>query len=151
MSHFEDRFLPDVAATLEAGGELARVLADGAVVAIDGPLGAGKTTFVRGLSMALGVPGDEILSPSFTIVIEHDLPDGRVLRHVDAWRLGSSEDLADVGWSEWAGMPETLTVVEWASRVDDALPASALRLRLDYADASGRVLSGVSSTSGEMP
>ena len=148
MTQGAEQFLADAKTTAQAGSMLAGTLPDASIVGIDGPLGAGKTTFVRGLAMALGVPSADISSPSFTIVIEHTLPQGRVLRHVDAWRLGSINELEDLGWDQWAGAPGTLTVIEWASRIENALPATAHRLLLDYAEGSGRVLS---AASGEMP
>lgn len=138
-------------ATIEAGRALARGLSDGSVVAVDGPLGAGKTTFVRGVALELGVASSAISSPSFTIVIEHRLSDGRVFRHVDAWRLAGAEALAEVGWDQWAGAAETLTIVEWAGRIEAALPAGTVRIRLDYAGESGRVLVSESAASGESP
>ena len=140
--------LPTLEDTLRAGASLAGSLADGAIVGLDGPMGAGKTSFVRGLAMALGVPSHAVASPSFTLVMEHELPDGRVLRHVDAWRLGSADALEDLGWSEWAGAPGTLTIVEWAGRIGAALGEASLRLLMDYDERSGRVLS---LAWGEMP
>ncbi len=148
MTSRTERFLADEQATAEAGGRLADTLPDGSIVGIDGPLGSGKTTFVRGLAMALGVPAADISSPSFTIVMEHRLSDGRVLRHLDAWRLGSADELEDLGWDQWAGAPGTLTVIEWASKIEDALRGTTHRFQLDYAEGLGRVLS---AASGEMP
>ena len=143
------RHLADVEATEAAGAALAPKLADGAIVALDGPLGAGKTSFARGLAMALGVPEHAIASPSFTLVVEHELPDGRLLRHVDAWRLHGCEDLSTLGWDEWAGANGTITVVEWASRIEPTLGEHVLRVALDY-DGSGRVLSMASPLDGAL-
>jgi tRNA threonylcarbamoyladenosine biosynthesis protein TsaE len=149
------RHLVNVEATEAAGAALAAHLEDGAIVGIDGPLGAGKTSFTRGLAMALGVPPHAIASPSFTLVMEHELPDGRMLRHVDAWRLHGCDELSSLGWEEWAGAKGTVTVVEWASRIEPALGADVIRIDLDY-DGSGRVLSMAAPfdgepLSGEMP
>ena len=151
--------LADLAATEGAGGRLGCALPDGAVVAVDGPLGAGKTSFTRGLAVGLGVPAHAVASPSFTIIAEHALADGRTLRHMDAWRLSAEDELRELGWFEWAGAPGTLTVVEWASRIETALVSevvpAVLRLRLDY-DGSGRVVSwsaadAVLAALGDMP
>ncbi len=143
-----DVHLDTAEATEHAGAALAAGLADGAVITVDGPLGAGKTTFARGVGMGLGLDPAHIASPSFTIVVEHRLEDGRVFRHIDAWRLGGSADLESLGWHEWIGAPGTITLIEWSSRIADALPQDAQRLLLDYAEGSGRVLV---DASGEMP
>jgi tRNA threonylcarbamoyladenosine biosynthesis protein TsaE len=140
--------LPALEDTLQAGARLAMTLTDGAIVGLDGPMGAGKTSFVRGLAMALGVPSHAVASPTFTLVMEHALKDGRVLRHVDAWRLPGADALEELGWFEWAGASRTLTIVEWAGKIDAALGGDTLRLHLDYDEGSGRLLS---LASGEMP
>ncbi|MCH2137076.1 MAG: tRNA (adenosine(37)-N6)-threonylcarbamoyltransferase complex ATPase subunit type 1 TsaE [Phycisphaerales bacterium] len=144
--------LVDVEATEAAGARIACDLPDGAVLGLDGPLGAGKTTFVRGLAVALGVSPSEISSPTFTIVHEHPLPDGRMLRHVDAWRLMDGDALDELGWSQWIGSPGSVTVIEWASRIEPHLPQGTKRLMLDHADeGSGRMLVPGSPASGESP
>jgi tRNA threonylcarbamoyladenosine biosynthesis protein TsaE len=148
MSTSNEQRLADADATLQAGKLFGATLPDAAVIGLDGPLGAGKTTFVRGVALALGVPSADISSPSFTMVIEHKLPDGRILRHVDAWRLAHEQELETLGWNEWVGEVGSLTIIEWASRIESAMPPTATRLRLDYDESSGRVLW---DTSGEMP
>ncbi len=86
----------------EALGEaLAARLTAGTVVAFTGDLGAGKTAFTRGLARGLGVP-DRVTSPTFTIVNEYE--GGRLpLFHFDMYRLGSSDELFDIGWEELSG------------------------------------------------
>ena len=89
---------PDEAATRAAGKELARRLAPGDLVLIEGDLGAGKTVFVRGLAEGLGIAPDEVASPTFALVHEYG-PGGEtsILAHVDLYRLrvhpGTLEDL----------------------------------------------------------
>ena len=84
----------------EALGEaLAARLTAGTVVAFTGDLGAGKTAFTRGLARGLGVP-DRVTSPTFTIVNEYE--GGRLpLFHFDMYRLGSSDELFDIGWEDY--------------------------------------------------
>ena len=81
------------------GRRLGQVLQPGAVVAFTGDLGAGKTAFTRGLARGLGI-SERVTSPTFTIVNEYE--GGRLpLFHFDMYRLGSSEELFDIGWEEY--------------------------------------------------
>ena len=105
---------------------LARGAARGSVIALYGDLGAGKTAFVRGLACGLGY-GGRVTSPTFAIVNEYpgDIP----LFHFDMYRLGSSDDLFDIGWDDYL-MRGGVCVVEWSERVADALPPDALSVRI---------------------
>ena len=79
------------------GVRLGQLLQPGAVIAYTGDLGAGKTAFTRGLARGLGIP-DRVTSPTFTIVNEYE--GGRLpLFHFDMYRLGSSDELFDIGWA----------------------------------------------------
>ncbi|MDP7071053.1 MAG: tRNA (adenosine(37)-N6)-threonylcarbamoyltransferase complex ATPase subunit type 1 TsaE [Phycisphaerales bacterium] len=124
--------LDDEAATEALGRAIATVLRGGDLIAIQGPLGAGKTTLTRAIGGAMGLR--EVSSPTFTIVHEHRLASGLRFMHVDAWRLGGVEDLSEVGWSEWATAIDTVTCVEWADRIESAMPRTALRVELWHAD-----------------
>jgi tRNA threonylcarbamoyladenosine biosynthesis protein TsaE len=113
------------AETIAAGRELGLGLSPGAVVLLEGPLGAGKTAFVRGLAIGLGCDGDDVSSPTFTIVQEYH---GRVvLQHVDLYRLAPAE-VADLALEDL--MEETVVAVEWPDRWRDA-PADAIVVRID--------------------
>lgn len=103
----------------EALGEtLARRLGPGDVVAYRGDLGAGKTAFTRGLAQGLGIV-DRVTSPTFTIVNEYE--GGRLpLFHFDMYRLGSSDELFDIGWEEYLARGG-VCAVEWSENVADAL------------------------------
>ncbi|MCD7918118.1 MAG: tRNA (adenosine(37)-N6)-threonylcarbamoyltransferase complex ATPase subunit type 1 TsaE [Clostridiales bacterium] len=107
------------AAETEALGEhLASALGRGAVLAYTGDLGAGKTAFTRGVARGLGVPG-RVTSPTFTIVNEYE--GGRLpLFHFDMYRLGSSEELYDIGWEDYLARGG-VCAVEWSENVEDAL------------------------------
>src|SRR5579864_9316893 len=87
------------------------------IVALSGDLGAGKTTFVKGIAEALGIE-DEITSPTFVIEKVYALNDKpwkpwRKLIHIDAYRLAGRHELAPLGWDELIQAPENLVCIEW--------------------------------------
>lgn len=106
-------------AETEALGEaLGRTLSPGAVVAFTGDLGAGKTAFTRGLARGLDIR-ERVTSPTFTIVNEYE--GGRLpLFHFDMYRLGSSDELFDIGWEDYLRRGG-VCAVEWSEKVADAL------------------------------
>jgi tRNA threonylcarbamoyladenosine biosynthesis protein TsaE len=112
----------------EALGErLAEVLPEGAVVALYGDLGAGKTALVRGLGRGLGVT-DTIVSPTFTIVNEHR--GRRELFHFDMYRLRSADELFDIGWEDYLARGG-VCAVEWSENVRDAFDGSEIRVTIE--------------------
>jgi tRNA threonylcarbamoyladenosine biosynthesis protein TsaE len=119
--------LADEAATRAFGASLAAALKPGDVILLDGPLGAGKTTLVRGLLGALGHEG-EVPSPSFAIVQPYDalpLP----LWHVDLYRIAHPSELDELGLDSVLG--DGVLVVEWPGHAGEgAWPPSALALSL---------------------
>ena len=86
------------AETEQAGADFARALPDGKVVAMYGELGSGKTAFVRGMARGMGLTC-RVSSPTFTIVNEYEGP--RELIHFDMYRLGSADELFDIGWEDY--------------------------------------------------
>mgnify|MGYP004535548655 CR=1 FL=1 len=104
--------------TEQFGEEIAKSLRGGDVLAFTGSLGMGKTAFTRGLARGLGCRG-RVTSPTFTIVNEYD---GKTpLFHFDMYRLGSSDELFDIGWDDYLARGG-VCAVEWSERVSDALP-----------------------------
>ena len=113
------------AETEAAGAALAQKLGPGAVIAFTGDLGAGKTAFTRGLARGLGVE-ERITSPTFTIVNEYE--GGRLpLFHFDMYRLGSADELFDIGWEDYLARGG-VCAVEWSENIDDALEEDAIRV-----------------------
>ena len=110
----------------EALGErLAAHLHPGDVIAYTGDLGAGKTAFTRGLARGLGVT-DRVTSPTFTIVNEYE--GGRLpLFHFDMYRLGSADELFDIGWEDYL-CRGGVCAVEWSENIADALEEDAVRV-----------------------
>jgi tRNA threonylcarbamoyladenosine biosynthesis protein TsaE len=117
----------------EFGTQLGGGLASGAVIALTGELGAGKTTLAKGIAQGLGV-AEEITSPTFTIINEYT--SGRLpLYHFDVYRLGEGEDacagMEELGYEEYF-FGDGVTIVEWADLVRDLIPADAIRIALSY-------------------
>jgi len=121
--------LADEAATEEMGAKLAGELRSGDVIALYGTLGAGKTTLARGVLKALGLQ-DEAPSPSFAIVQPYERPEVRLpIWHVDLYRLETGAEAAELGLEEARG--DAVLMIEWPERLEKALWADALRLRLE--------------------
>ena len=116
-------------AETEAFGErLAAALSPGAVVAYRGGLGMGKTAFTRGLARGLGCRG-RVTSPTFTIVNEYE--GGRLpLFHFDMYRLGSADELFDIGWGDYLRRG-AVCAVEWSEKVEDAFFGDEIVLRIE--------------------
>lgn len=111
--------------TESLGFALGRALTAGAVIAYTGDLGAGKTAFTRGLARGLEIQ-ERITSPTFTIVNEYE--GGRLpLFHFDMYRLGSSDELFDIGWEDYLAR-SGVCAVEWSENVDDILDADTIRI-----------------------
>src|SRR6056297_1152506 len=126
--------LADPAATEALGRALAMPMAEASsraplVVHLAGPLGAGKTTLVRGLLRGLAYEG-RVRSPTFTLLEPYELPPCDVL-HLDLYRLADPGELDYLGLLDMLG-PGCAAVVEWAERGGDRLPGPDLRLALDY-------------------
>jgi len=127
--------LVDAEATAALAGQLNAVLpADtaGWTVLLEGELGAGKSTFARALIKAMGHNGT-VPSPTYTLVEPYQLP-GRIVYHVDLYRIADEEELRYLGWTE---LEDGFRLVEWPDRAPGLMAAADLRLELSYAE-SGR-------------
>ena len=120
--------------TAGVGQELAATLAAGSIVLLFGDLGAGKTAFVRGLAEGLGVPRDEVSSPTFTLVQEYR--GGRLpLFHVDLYRLNDPREIDDLGLDEIAD--DGVLAIEWAEKLRDD-QRGVIEVRIQHGDADTR-------------
>ena len=123
--------LPDPAATTIFGHHLADLLFPGAVIALIGPLGAGKTYLVRTIAEGLGIADSRLVSsPTFVLIQEYQarLP----IYHFDAYRLHTEAEFLDLGAHEYFD-GSGVCLVEWADRVLACLPADHLRIWLEPA------------------
>jgi tRNA threonylcarbamoyladenosine biosynthesis protein TsaE len=128
--------LPDLAATEALGRRLGRLLFPGAVVALVGPLGAGKTHLTRAVAEALGITdGRAVSSPTFVLIQEYRarLP----VYHFDAYRLRGEGDFFDLGAHEYLE-GDGVCLIEWADRVRGCLPPEHLRVELTVTGETSR-------------
>ena len=107
------------------------------MLALTGPLGAGKTTFVQGLARGLDVPPDRhVASPTFALVNEHP---GRVpLVHADLYRIEDARELAELGLVD--AFDRAAVAIEWLDRFPDAAPADRLEIAIAFAGDDARRL-----------
>jgi len=113
--------------TEQLGMRFAEKLPGGAVVAMYGDLGAGKTAFVRGMARGLGLDC-RVSSPTFTIVNEY--LGKRELIHFDMYRLSSADELFDIGWEDYLNRG-AVCAVEWSENVQDAFFGDEIRVRIE--------------------
>ena len=121
--------------TEQMGEILAKKLSPGQVLAFTGGLGAGKTTFTRGLARGLGAKSI-VTSPTYTIANEYlqaDIP----LIHFDFYRLSTEDELFEIGWDEYLER-DAILVVEWAERAKNLLPADTIWVEITPMDEGRR-------------
>ncbi len=121
--------------TRRLGARLGALLKTGDLVCLSGDLGSGKTTLVQGIAAGWGSL-DQVSSPSFVLVNVYRHPQGRKLYHLDAYRLSNADEAEDL---DLLGMLENgPMVVEWAERIQSALPAAHLWINLRWVDEEQR-------------
>ena len=130
------RFLPDEDATLAFGTILAKVLTPGLTIYLDGDLGAGKTTLVRGVLRGLGYQG-KVKSPTYTLVELYTVS-SLYLYHFDFYRFADPSEWVDAGFREHF-TPDTVCFVEWPEKAGEYLPIPDLRVALSVVN-TGRSL-----------
>ena len=111
--------------TERLGMALAELLPDGTTVGICGTLGAGKTRLVQAIAQACGVERSTVVSPTF--ILCHEYHGRRTIYHLDAYRLRDSDEFLALGPEEFLAGPG-LTIIEWADRIEDALPPDRWRI-----------------------
>ncbi len=128
--------LGNEAATERVGRALADLLTAGGVVALDGPLGAGKTRLVQAVATACGVDRRDVVSPTFVLVHEYRTG-GRPIIHIDAYRINDDDEFLQLGAEEYF-RPPNLVLIEWASRIVCCLPEERLEISIEVLDDTAR-------------
>lgn len=122
--------------TLALGRRLGQVISTPLVIAIVGPLGAGKTQFTKGVALGAGLDDDSaVTSPTFTLVQEY--PCRIPMLHLDFYRLASKAELTGIGFEEMLSSP-SIILIEWADRIASALPEDYLLVALHPTGESSR-------------
>jgi len=140
--------------TMRLAEVVAAELRGGDVLALVGPLGSGKTRFVKGLVRGLKLMDETVSSPTYLICHEYRpaTPPGDgpslSLAHIDAYRLSSEDDLESIGWDELLAQDDLVLAVEWADRIENALPEHCVRIEFEHAGERARRIT-VSDRTGE--
>ncbi|WP_103028446.1 tRNA (adenosine(37)-N6)-threonylcarbamoyltransferase complex ATPase subunit type 1 TsaE [Salinibacter altiplanensis] len=125
-----------VEATMALGARIVNMLAPGAVLALYGDLGSGKTHFAKGVARGLGLRPAEVRSPTFTILSVHE--EGKhPLYHFDAYRVQTPDEFVELGFETYVH-GEGITCIEWAGRVAPLLPPDTVHLQFHHVAPSRR-------------
>jgi len=124
------------AATFAAGVSLGKTLTSNAILAFFGDLGAGKTTFIKGVASIFS--SDTITSPTFTYL--HIYSGKLPLYHFDLYRIRSEKDFIDLGFTEYF-QSGVICLIEWAEKIESLLPVNTLRIFLEHAGGDNRKIS----------
>lgn len=118
----------DLSCLQESAREFLKQTQGVSVYAFYGSMGAGKTTFISAICSVLGV-GDEVASPTFTIVNEYRAADGTPIYHFDFYRIDKLSEVLDIGYEEYIGS-DGICLMEWPEKIEALLPEDALRVSI---------------------
>lgn len=127
--------LPAESDTVALGAALAKLARPGDILALHGPLGAGKTTLARGFITARTDIEEDVVSPTFTLVQVYDA-EAVPIWHFDLYRLTQAQDVLELGWEE--ALSGGICIVEWPERLGVLLPAARLDVVLSAEAGSPR-------------
>lgn len=124
--HMEKAITKSEQETIKFGERLAKKFRGGEILCLEGELGTGKTTLIKGIAKGLGIRRN-ITSPTFVLMklypIKHpSIQASKHLCHIDAYRINDAQELVDIGALEYLASPTTVVVIEWAEKVKDILP-----------------------------
>ena len=129
--------------TFTIGKKLAETVRPGEIYTLNGDLGVGKTVFTKGLAAGLGIK-EPVTSPTFTILQEYE--SGRLpLYHFDVYRLGSSEELFEIGARDYF-YGQGVCVIEWADLIAEEIPPGSRLIRISYGEEDGQRIYDIGTT-----
>lgn len=137
--------------TKKIAHDFAPSLEAGTILCLHGDLGAGKTTFVKGLAEGLGIT-DAITSPTFTLMniynIKYPISNIQYLVHIDTYRLKDEHELSGIGVLDYIGQPNTITVIEWPEKVTNLLKEKkAINITFEHKNKTTRAITTNASQS----
>ena len=135
--------------TQTLGEKLGKTLNRGDVIALVGDLGTGKTCLTQGIARGIGIAPDEVVnSPSYILINEYngDIP----IYHIDLYRLENSEEIAELGLSEYIE-GDGICIIEWAERMSDLLPDTCIKIHITLADTNASHNSEVRELTSQSP
>lgn len=126
---FGSHLLIDAQATSELGRAIAEQLRGGDCITLEGALGAGKTSLVKGIALGLGIDPSVVTSPTF-VNLQTYVGGRLVLHHIDCWRMRTVGELDSIGWDELMQDRSAAVAIEWPSRIGPAIPRSQIRVNI---------------------
>lgn len=125
--------------TKQIAANLAKQIKNG-VIALNGELGAGKTTFAQGFAKGLGIK-EKIISPTFVLIRQHQVPiTNSILYHIDLYRLENGEDFKNLGIEELINDENNLILIEWADKIKSYLPKNTLEIKINKINKDQRLI-----------
>lgn len=123
--------------TISFAEKIGKLLKKGDVIAYTGGLGAGKTTFTRGLAVGLGL-GDNVTSPTFSLVNEYQ-GENICLYHFDMYRIMGTDDLETTGFYDYP-LEDSVFAIEWSENIADELPDNTIYINIKNVDENTRII-----------
>ena len=116
--------------------ELSSIIKGSDIICYFGEVGAGKTVFTRGLCKGLGVTG-YVNSPSYIILNQYTGKDNTIY-HYDLYRISDAEELTEIGFYDFAGKENSITIIEWSEKLEDELPKQRIDIIIEVIDETKR-------------
>ena len=123
--------------TRELGKSFAKKVESGAVLALHGDLGSGKTTFAQGIADGLGVI-KHVTSPTFLVQKSYEISDAKTLYHLDLYRLQNEKEAEGIGIADLFAQKNNIVVIEWPEKITPLLPTDTIHLYFEYIDEATR-------------
>jgi len=119
--------------------DFAKKLTGNQILALDGELGSGKTTFVQGLAKGLNID-DNITSPTFVIYKKYKTQNKKIKNfyHFDLYRIQDPQEILDLGFEEIINDPNSIIAIEWSEKIKDILPQNTIHINFEYINKDSR-------------